>query len=74
MSNVESEHKMKDLMAKRARGKCVPSSEGMLDLVAQERFLTICKDDVKQCRGEKKMKTVDAMCIGAVTLLRLSQG
>lgn len=74
MSNVETEHKMKDLMVKPARGKSVTSSEGMLDLVAQERFLTICKDDVKQCQGDKKMKTVDAICIGAITLLRLSQG
>ncbi|EMP34323.1 hypothetical protein UY3_08492 [Chelonia mydas] len=39
--------------------KGVTSFEGICDLVAQEHFLDIGRDDVKQCLWDKAVKTVD---------------
>lgn len=59
MSNGEYVNKMKDLLGKWVRDKELVIFKGMLDLVAQEHFPSICKADVQQCLWDKDVKFVD---------------
>ncbi|XP_053885701.1 uncharacterized protein LOC128838003 [Malaclemys terrapin pileata] len=61
LSNVAYVNQMRDLLDKWVRRKGITSFEGMCDLVAQEQFLNMSSDDVKQCLWDKKVETVDEL-------------
>ncbi|KAM7178088.1 uncharacterized protein RBU57_002333 isoform 2-T3 [Macrochelys suwanniensis] len=58
LSNVAYANEMTVLVDKWVRGKGITSFEGMCDLVAQEQFLNMCSDDVKQYLWDKQVKAV----------------
>ncbi|KAM7173364.1 uncharacterized protein RBU57_003916 [Macrochelys suwanniensis] len=61
LSNVAYVNRIKELLKKWVKGRNVTSFEGVCDLMAQEQFLNMSKDDIRQCLWDKKMDSADSL-------------